>query len=167
MDTLTWKASISRPRDRPPCASRARVNKSFMRSPHVWSFFQCTVTGQKHAYACIDQKSMTPRPPTGRGRGGQPGGPTKPHPACATACAPGRAPAPSLARSVSNNDKPGIRDCRSTEANHRGETGGHGGADPGRPHRAGRVARAQVGPHHGDEGTAQPEDAGDQEVLDP
>jgi hypothetical protein len=62
---------------------------------------------------------------------------------------------------------PGIRDCRSTEADHRGETGGHGGTDPGRPHRAVALARAHVGSHHGDEGTAQPEDAGDQEVLDP
>jgi len=62
---------------------------------------------------------------------------------------------------------PDIRDCRSTEADHRGETGGHGGTDPGRPHRAVALARAHVGSHHGDEGTAQPEDAGDQEVLDP
>src|SRR5262245_31058649 len=35
MDTLSWKASISRHLGRPPCASRARVNKSFMRSPNV------------------------------------------------------------------------------------------------------------------------------------
>ena len=33
--------------------------------------------------------------------------------------------------------------------------------------RAVALARAHVGPHHGDEGTAQPEDAGDQAGLDP
>src|SRR5262245_42246454 len=33
MDTWSWKPSISRHLDRPPWTSRARLNKSFMRSP--------------------------------------------------------------------------------------------------------------------------------------
>jgi hypothetical protein len=153
MDILSWKASISRHLDRPPCASRARVNTSFMRSPHVWSFFQCIVTGQKHACACICQKKHDASS-ANRARSGR------------VARRPDQAPSGrrdrlrSWARSSAGHGRigveqrpPGIRDCRSTEAHHRGETGGHGGTDPGHPHR--------------DEGTAQPEDAGDQEVLDP
>src|SRR3989475_13104012 len=55
---------------------------------------------------------------------------------------------------------------RSPEADDLRETRGDSGADPGRAQRAATLACADVGSHHGDERATQPEDEGDQEVLE-